>query len=191
MQKAPLARGYTYAVADCTFILPKGVFLSAVSTKVSFGTTHPASGFRYTKPPRPALPGSGGLVSKLHQEQHPRPGVDGYGFRILRGPHPGTGRLGDISLPLTGRSINGSRLHPHRQAGGVQPAVVYPVVGHHGPGRSIAFPGVTVGEDEILGAGGDGHPDAVAFPEAVGQLGGADLQADDLAFLQSRCGNGR
>ncbi len=27
-------------------------------------------------------------------------------------------------------------------------------------------------------------PDAVAFPEAIGQLGGADLQADDLAFLQ-------
>ena len=88
-QIAPLARGYTCAVADCTFILAKGVFLSAISTIVFFGTTRPASGFRYTKPPRPALPGGGGVVSKLHQEQHPRLGLDGYGFRILCGaPNP-------------------------------------------------------------------------------------------------------
>ena len=86
------------------------------------------------------------------------------------------------SLPLTGRAIS-LGFHPHRQAGGVQPTVVYPVMGHHGPGGSKTFPGVAVGEDEILGAGGDSHPDAVAFPEAVGQLGGADLQADDLACL--------
>ena len=66
----------------------------------------------------------------------------------------------------------------------MQSTVVYPVMGHHGPGGSKTFPGVAVGEDEILGAGGDSHPDAVAFPEAIGQLGGADLQADDLAFLQ-------
>ncbi|MFR3807139.1 MAG: hypothetical protein ACLTXU_24115 [Enterocloster bolteae] len=56
-QIAPLARGYTCAVADCTFILAKGVFLSAVSTIVFFGTTRPASGFRYTKPPRPVPAG--------------------------------------------------------------------------------------------------------------------------------------
>ena len=87
------------------------------------------------------------------------------------------------SLPLTGMAIR-LGLHPHRQAGGVQPTVVYPVMGHHDPGGSKTFPGVAVGEDEILGAGGDSHPDAMAFPEAIGQLGGADLQADDLAFLQ-------
>ena len=83
------------------------------------------------------------------------------------------------SLPLTGRAIR-LGFHPHRQAGGVQPTVVYPVMGHHGPGGSKTFPGVAVGEDEILGAGGDGHPDAVAFPEAIGQLGGADLQQAGL-----------
>ena len=76
------------------------------------------------------------------------------------------------SLTLTGRAIR-LGFHPHRQAGGVQPTVVYPVMGHHGPGGSKTFPGVAVGEDEILGAGGDSHPDAVAFPEAIGQLGGA------------------
>lgn len=97
---------------------------------------------------------------------------------------PGAGCLGDISLPLTGRAIHSLGFHPHRQAGGVHPTVVYPVMGHHGPGGSKTFPGVAVGEDEILGARGDSHPDAVAFPEAIGQLGGADLQADDLAFLQ-------
>ena len=69
------------------------------------------------------------------------------------------------SLPLTGRAIS-LGFHPHRQAGGVQPTVVYPVMGHHGPGGSKTFPGVAVGEDEILGAGGDSHPDAMAFPEA-------------------------
>ena len=31
-------------------------------------------------------------------------------------------------------------------------------LGHHGPGGSKTFPGVAVGEDEILGAGGDSHP---------------------------------
>ena len=56
-QIAPLARGYACAVADRTFILAKGVFLSAISTIVFFGTTRPASGFRYTKPPRPVPPG--------------------------------------------------------------------------------------------------------------------------------------
>ena len=92
------------------------------------------------------------------------------------------------SLPLTGRAFHSLGFHPHRQAGGVQPTVVYPVMGHHGPGGSKTFPGVAVGEDEILGARGDSHPDAVAFPEAIGQLGGADLQADDLAFLQKQIG---
>ena len=66
------------------------------------------------------------------------------------------------SLPLTGRAIR-LGFHPHRQAGGVQPTVVYPVMGHHGPGGSKTFPGVAVGEDEILGAGGDSHPDAVCL----------------------------
>lgn len=28
----------------------------------------------------------GGVVSELHQEQHPRLGLDGYGFRILCSP---------------------------------------------------------------------------------------------------------
>ena len=81
---------------------------------------------------------------------------------------PGAGCLGDISLPLTGRAIHSLGFHPHRQAGGVQPTVVYPVMGHHCPGGSKTFPGVAVGEDEILGARGDSHPDAVAFPEAIG-----------------------
>ena len=84
--------------------------------------------------------------------------------------HPGTGRLRDISLLLTGRNINDSGLHPHRQAGGVQPTVIYPVMGHHGPGGSKTFPCVAVGEDEILGAGGDGHPDAVPFRKQLDSL---------------------
>ena len=50
------------------------------------------------------------------------------------------------SLPLTGRAIS-LGFHPHRQAGGVQPTVVYPVMGYHGPGGSKTFPGVAVGED--------------------------------------------
>ena len=33
------------------------------------------------------------------------------------------------SLPLTGKAIR-LGFHPHRQAGGVQPTVVYPVMGH-------------------------------------------------------------
>ena len=50
------------------------------------------------------------------------------------------------SLPLTGRAIHSLGFHPHRQAGGVQPTVVYPVMGHHGPGGSKTFPGVAVGQ---------------------------------------------
>ena len=52
-QIAPLARGYTCAVAGCTFILAKRVF-SAVSTIVFFGTTRPANGFRRARPFREA-----------------------------------------------------------------------------------------------------------------------------------------
>ena len=100
-QIAPLARGYTCAVADCTFILAKRVF-SAVSAIVFFGTTRPANGFRFTKPSRPALPGGSGVVSKLHQEQRPGLCLDRYGFRILCGaPNPEQVAWGIISLPLT------------------------------------------------------------------------------------------
>lgn len=64
-QIAPLARGYACAVADRTFILAKGVFLSAISAIVFFGTTRPASGFRYTKPPRPVP--AGRVAAAWHQ----------------------------------------------------------------------------------------------------------------------------
>ena len=152
-------------------------FFSAVSAIVFFGTTRRANGFHFTKPSRPALPGGSGVVSKLHQEQRPGLCLNRYGFRILCGaPNPEQVAWGDISLPLTGRAIHSLGFHPHRQAGGVQPTVVYPVMGHHSPGGSKTFPGVAVGEDEILGARGDSHPDAVAFPEAIGQTGGWPAQ---------------
>ena len=71
-----------------------------------------------------------------------------------------------------------------RDGGGVRRAVMDGVVGDHGLHTVEARPRVTVGEQEIFGAGGDGHPQAAALLEALGEFCGSDTDGVYGARLQ-------
>lgn len=85
-QIAPLARGYSCAVADRTFMLAKFFSFCHIGYRLLWDhSTREWFSFYKIAAPGPCREGGGGVASKLHQEQHPRRSLDGYGFRILYG----------------------------------------------------------------------------------------------------------
>ena len=105
-QIAPLARGYTCAVADCTFILAKRVFFCSIGYSLLWNHS-PSEWFSFYKT---VVPGPSG------RQQRGIKIAPGTTSRALSGSvriqdfmwrtQPGAGCLGDISLPLTGRAIH-------------------------------------------------------------------------------------
>ena len=105
-QIAPLARGYTCAVADCTFILAKRVFFCSIGYSLLWNHSS-SEWFSFYKTVAPGPSGRQRSGIKI---------APGTTSRALSGSvriqdfmwrtQPGAGCLGDISLPLTGRAIH-------------------------------------------------------------------------------------
>ena len=105
-QIAPLARGYTCAVADCTFILAKRVFFCSIGYSLLWNHSS-SEWFSFYKTVAPGPSGRQRRGIKI---------APGTTSRALSGSvqiqdfmwrtQPGAGCLGDISLPLTGRAIH-------------------------------------------------------------------------------------